>query len=507
MYIDEQTLKIALGSLRGTAGHLLKIWLVLKHMGMTEGGEDVEIDTGNTTPSLKRLFSFGSETGDFFIPFAHTRRYLTMKSDASRSVIQTNIRRWASSGSVVSCDPTGFLSFPESESERIKVRPARRYPFGLGYGESGFALKENVRVQVPIGAFSVWYGRQSFIPGPEDPGTFLIEQMLEDLNISQPERELVFVDDTIRITTEAEPLSNETIYSLCSTQIEGAPPSKTLHQMTFNEYSKKVNSMISGLDDPEWMRIPPEQELRTVLNSGAKAILLYGPPRTGKTRAIDAHVHRNSEERSTIQIHDGWSYDNLIQGLRPDPSGNWNWEDGPLKLAIEAGKKFIVLEEINRTEISQALGEVFSLLEDAYRGEENSILLRDGAPFYIPRETIFLLTMNTIDKSTEEVDDALMGRVAAVHFPPRSEDLAALLSYKKIDPKLREKLGTLFTEILPIYPLGHGYFAGLPPDADNQDIISYYKARIRPVMMNFLGDLKKDELAIIDNSVDSLFNK
>ena len=113
---------------------------------------------------------------------------------------------------------------------------------------------------------------------------------------------------------------------------------------------------------------------------------MYGPPRTGKTRQIDAIVARNSEDRSTIQIHDGWGYDHLVEGLKPDADGHWAWADGPLKSAIVSGRKYIVLEEINRTAISQALGEVFSLIEDGYRGESNGITLRSGQKLWIPFE-------------------------------------------------------------------------------------------------------------------------
>ena len=136
--------------------------------------------------------------------------------------------------------------------------------------------------------------------------------------------------------------------------------------------------MVSQLDSPEWLRSNPENEVRTLLDSGAKAILLYGPPRTGKTRLIDNIIPRSSPDRSTIQIHDGWAYDHLIQGFQPDANGNWDWRDGPRKEAIEDRKKFIVMEEINRTAITQALGEVFSLLEDAYRGEDEGIKIASG---------------------------------------------------------------------------------------------------------------------------------
>jgi 5-methylcytosine-specific restriction enzyme B len=510
MFINSSTLADALGRLYGTAGHLLKIWFTLKHMGLSPGSPPVEIDTANSTASLKRLFSCGAPDESFYIPFAHTPRYLSMKSDASRSIIQTTIQRWASSGSVVTCDPTEFLDIAGGEGAKLKVSPSRRYPLGLGIGESGFALKDGNRVSLPLTSFAVWYGRQSTIPNDNDadPAAFLIEKMLDELKISQAEKSVIFVDDDLAVRTQASPLTDKQIYATCEPFLTGKRDvTVEVYQEDFSTYARRVRSMVSGLELPSWLRLPPEDELRELLKSGAKAILLYGPPRTGKTRIIDLIEPRNSSKRQTIQIHDGWGYDNLIEGFRPDADGKWIWKDGPLKEAVESGKSFIVLEEINRTLISQALGEVFSLIEDAYRGEAMGITLRSGKQFSIPKNVVFMMTMNTVDKSTEDVDDALMGRMAAVEFQPRAEDLSKMLEMNGIEEKIRGQIVELFSEIVTIYPLGHGYFSGLNGAVDSANVIRYYKARVRPVLLNFLGDLKRQELSKIDNLVDELFNK
>lgn len=508
MFVDRRTIELSLAKMLGTAGHLLKIWFTLKHMGLTSVSPPIEIDTSNSTPSLQTLFSCGATDNRFYIPFAHTPRYMTMKHDASRSIIQTTIQRWASSGSVVTCDPTEFLDIHIDDGAKIQVSTGRRYPFGLGVDESGFALKDGTRVCIPIISFAVWFGRYTDIPSDVVPEDYLVSNMLAGLNISPAEREIIFIDDDLTVSTQSTRLTDSDIFAACSRFIDGnTERSAELRYEDFSHYTRRIKSMVSGLDQPTWMRISPSEEVQDLLQSGSKSILLYGPPRTGKTRMIDSIIARNSDLRCTIQIHDGWGYDHLIEGLKPDTSGNWDWKDGPLKEAIVTGKKYIILDEINRTAIAQALGEVFSLIEEAYRGEANGITLRSGDTFWIPEDVVFLMSMNTVDKSTEDIDDALMGRVAAVEFPARPEDLNEMLIANGVPIDVREQLTQLYVEILNIYPLGHGYFAGLKGIVNNNEVIRYYKARVRPVLLNFLGRLKTNELALIDNTVDGMFGR
>ena len=511
MYVDEETISRALHLLSGTADHMLKIWLTLKHMGLAHGAPPVEIDTVNSDPSLRRLFSYGAPDGRLFVPFAHTSRYATMARDAARSIIQTNVRRWQASQSVVGCDPTGYLAFDESPDSKVSVGCGRVYPRGLGFGPNGFALGDDALVSLPVTSFAVWHGRTSCVPDDMDSlqaSAFLVEHMLRELNISPVERELIFVPDSIEIGFSTEAVGDEQLFRICAPftnqELRPEPTAFVVHE-DYARYTRRVRSMVSQLDSPDWLRSNPEDDFRALLASGAKAILLYGPPRTGKTRLIDKVIPRSSTERSTIQIHDGWAYDHLVEGFQPDADGNWSWRDGPLKQAIRDQKKFIVLEEINRTAITQALGEVFSLIEDAYRGKGNAITLRSGDEFFISDEVVFVLTMNTVDKSTEDVDDALMGRVAAVEFPPQAPALLGMLAENQVPFDLQRPLSHLYAEILQIYPLGHGYFAGLGSDADAKAVIQYYKARVRPVLANFLGDLKRQDLQKVDNVIDELF--
>ncbi len=79
MYISKETIKEAILGLRGTANHLLKIWFVLKAMGLSES-ISVSVDTSNSTPSLKRLLGCGAPDGKLYVPFSHTQRFAFRKS-------------------------------------------------------------------------------------------------------------------------------------------------------------------------------------------------------------------------------------------------------------------------------------------------------------------------------------------------------------------------------------------------------------------------------------------
>ncbi len=498
MYFTENTVKNAVRDLIGTADHMLKIWFVLKAMGLTKSNEII-VDTANSTPHLKKLFHSGNADGSFFVPFAHTSRFATMRNDAARSIIQTNCKKWID-GTVTGVNPTSFLNFSQTSSG-ISVSVGRQYPLGLGYGVEGFARDSNQRVCIPILQFAIWLFAQSEI---KDTGKqLIIDAMKNELNLDDSECELVFVEKDIHIDFQSHPISDEQLQSICAEAFND-PITIEVKSESKTDYIKRVKNMITISEKPAWVTSSPVDQLKYLNEQGEKAILLYGPPRTGKTRAIDEVYGRDNADRCTIQLHEGWGYENLIIGFFPKEDGSgFKWKDGALLTAIKENKKIIVLEEVNRTHLSQALGEIFSLIEPAYRGEKYSIVLPNGESFFIPEDTVFFFTMNTIDTSTEDVDDALIGRMSSVFFPPRIEDLNSILTKSGISGEKKENILTVFNTILASYPLGHGYFAGIK---DEIPFTKYYLHRIRPVLSNHFEAFKPELISQIDNTIDTLFS-
>lgn len=499
-YIDQATLTSAIEQLKGSAGVFFRIWLVLKKMGFTKDNP-IEITTVNANDASRELFWYGDDE-HLFTPFTETISDRKMRIDAARSVIQTNVRQWA--------DKTGTKNPPfldvrditgSGGSKPLIVRAEENYPVGLGMGANGFAVRDGVRVTVPKLALAVWVGRTKAIPDDVEPDQYLNDNLEESLKLSAAEMAAVFVDKPLSISCQASPLSDAQLRAICDETIKGAVRNVALDD-TPEQNRARIQAVQTINDRPSWLNGEPAKALRQALDEDAKAILLYGPPRTGKTRALDQLRPRTDTSRITIQIHDGWGYEQLIQGLFPKNDGTFEWRLGQLAQAVKDGKKLIVLEEINRTLISQSLGEVFSLIEDAYRGIENSITLRDGSDFYIPEDVTFVMTMNTVDKSTEEVDDALLGRFVSIEYPPRVEDLASMLGDAGISAQLSGNLCRVFSEIQSVYPLGHGYFAGY---TESTDPIFHYRTRIRPVLLNHLSGHNDQAMGMIDLLIDEVF--
>ncbi|MFE7631580.1 McrB family protein [Kocuria sp. NPDC057446] len=148
-----------------------------------------------------------------------------------------------------------------------------------------------------------------------------------------------------------------------------------------------------------------------------KQLILQGPPGTGKTHLARklAEFLAGAPERVTLtQFHPGTSYEDFVQGLRPDPENPTSFRvvDGPLlRLAKEAvahpeDTYVMLVDEINRGNVPAVFGELYYLLE--YRGE--AVTLTYGQDFSLPGNLFLLGTMNTADRSITALDSALRRR-------------------------------------------------------------------------------------------------
>ncbi len=153
----------------------------------------------------------------------------------------------------------------------------------------------------------------------------------------------------------------------------------------------------------------------------------------------------------------------------------------------------LVIDEINRANISKVFGELITLLEDDKRlGQDNElrISLPNGEKdFGIPPNLYVIGTMNTADKSIALIDIALRRRFEFKGYYPIYEgyDQEAARLLEKINEKIYSLKNT------SDYLIGHAYFMngnGIEPTLRNKVIpllMEYFSGKI-----NLVSDIFKD---------------
>ncbi len=163
-----------------------------------------------------------------------------------------------------------------------------------------------------------------------------------------------------------------------------------------------------------------------------------------------------------------------------------------VKRVIENINYVLILDEINRANISKVFGELISLIEEDKRiGNENELTIKlpSGDDFAVPPNLYIIGTMNTADKSIALVDLALRRRFQFIPFYPnstvienfcKSEDkLEKAIFMDSLNTKLRVEKGVDFQ-------IGHAYFlkSNSLGDVINENII--------PLLVEYMrNDLEK----------------
>ncbi|MXZ21121.1 MAG: AAA domain-containing protein, partial [Caldilineaceae bacterium SB0665_bin_25] len=196
------------------------------------------------------------------------------------------------------------------------------------------------------------------------------------------------------------------------------------------------------------------EEISSLLDD-KRQVIFQGPPGTGKTYLAQelAKFLADSEsgERITpVQFHPSYSYEDFVRGFRPtlrEGQAGFKLQDGPLlraagKARDEPGSKhFLIIDEINRGNLSKLFGELYFLLE--YRDEPIHMQYQedDEEDFSLPENLYIIGTMNTADRSIALVDLALRRRFHFVEFHPDSEPVKSLLRRWLERQGLQETLG------------------------------------------------------------------
>ena len=240
--------------------------------------------------------------------------------------------------------------------------------------------------------------------------------------------------------------------------------------------------------------LPPEflHEIAELLRD-KKQVIFQGPPGTGKTYVARelAKCLAGSEDRvRVVQFHPSYAYEDFVEGFRPvrdkeTKQAGFELREGPLRRMADQARDepddlhFLVIDEINRGNLSKILGELYYLLEYRAKDDEDEDddaeddefvmqLQYSDDPFAMPPNLYIIGTMNTADRSIALVDAALRRRFYFVPFHPEKPPIEGLLGrwldkyasgMKWVDDRVRranEKLGNKEAAIGPSYFMKKG---------------------------------------------------
>lgn len=249
-------------------------------------------------------------------------------------------------------------------------------------------------------------------------------------------------------------------------------------------------------------------------------LILYGPPGTGKTFSTakeavrlcetgfsdedldDEEILRKdlypsllAEKRiEFVTFHQSFTYEDFVQGLRPETgdfasgrmTGGFSLKprDGVFKRICDRAKDdpqksyVLVIDEINRANISKVFGELITLLEgDKRLGCAHEITVRlpyseeCDARFGVPPNLHIIGTMNTADRSIAKLDIALRRRFTFKELEPAPKKLNEIegINLPAVLTTINNRIEYLLDRE---HRIGHAFFMRCKTKADVDNVMA-----------------------------------
>ena len=217
----------------------------------------------------------------------------------------------------------------------------------------------------------------------------------------------------------------------------------------------------------------------------------------------------NGEFLKSVTFHQSFSYEDFIEGIKPETSDSLTVTypviDGVFKKICEKAKGdrshkyLLVIDEINRANISKVFGELITLIEDDKRiGARNELkvtLPYSQEEFGVPKNLYILGTMNTSDRSIALLDIALRRRFTFIELKPDPELLKEIVIDGIHCDRLLTQLNKRITLLIGRdYQIGHSYFMNIE---NIEDLRFTWYHRIIPLLQEYFYHDSKRLSAVI----------
>lgn len=509
---------LQVGNGKNSPAGQIRLWSILKMLGMTADGDPVKVTTENNEDEsrdlleLEALPKYAEEDGhSFYDPFVGMK----LMEDSARSNIQTAIGKFAD-GQRGQADPRKWLQMDQDENDAWWVSLKDGWHEWLFQKEDGFAPNDEP-LRFNLLDFAVWVFRTD---GFDEKPTYdeIRGRLMKKMNLTQRELDLFFEEPTDEeaavdgiftdepqkdeIAEHAQMISEGHISTDAATERSRSTLDKAQRKRLLN-----ANRSVAGEDTARVDGSPRDKLIKEITEYETRAIRLVGPPGTGKTTlAFDVAEEVGARPPDELTIHKSISYGDFVERETVEGNGkfDFDYEKGRLWKAADRardtdGLHFFILDEMNNANLRRVFGEAFTLID--HRGKAVSTA-KSGREFSLPKNLVLLGTMNTIDRSTANIDFATKRRFTRIRMPPNNDEISKVVP-ESISAAEVKQLRILLSEVnnLGDFNIGHTYFSNLHGGLD--DLNRVYERRIREHIEDSLTGSGEDTLS----EVDALFEK
>lgn len=271
-------------------------------------------------------------------------------------------------------------------------------------------------------------------------------------------------------------------------------------------FVKKFNDIETGI------------EIKTV--SGKSAITVYDIE--NDTIRFDKKIGKSVHSLNVKTLKGVFNQEKVIKGgLEPYYAAMVKYlksfSTGISDTSTERKNYVLIIDEINRGNISKIFGELITLIEPSKRlGCTDALevtLPNSTESFSVPDNLYLIGTMNTADRSLAMMDTALRRRFDFVEMMPKPElftgKTVKSINLQELLTKLNERIEVLYDRE---HTLGHAFFMPvidkLTPEDDSEAFIelqNVFKNKIIPLLEEyFFEDWNKIRLVLGDNRKTNL---